>query len=73
MWDYVNGTIPKSEENAAVWTVKDQKALALIVLSVSRGQLNYVKQAETSEKSYTLQIAIQHEERFRNLYEHVHK
>lgn len=36
MWDYVNGTIPRTTENT-VWTVKDQKALALIVLSVSRG------------------------------------
>lgn len=52
MWDYVNSTIPKSEENAAVWTVKDQKALALIVLSVSRGQLNYVKRAEASEAAW---------------------
>lgn len=49
MWDYVNGTIPRTAENTAVWTVKDQKALALIVLSMSRGQLNHVKKAETSE------------------------
>lgn len=90
MWEYVNGTIPKSEENAAVWTVKDQKALALIVLSMSRGQWNYVKRVDTSkaawkraqacsrikrtsEKSYTLQTVISHEERSRNFYEHVHK
>lgn len=52
MWDYVNGTIPRTAENTAVWTVKDQKALALIVLSMSRGQLNHVKKAETSEAAW---------------------
>lgn len=52
MWEYVNGTIQRSSDNETVWIAKDQKALALIVLSVSRGQLNYVKKAETSEAAW---------------------
>lgn len=48
LWGYVSGTIIKTEENAVGWTLKDQKALALIILSVSRGQLNHVKKSETS-------------------------
>lgn len=52
LWGYVNGTMIKTDENTAVWTEKDQKALALIVLSVSRGQLNHVKRAETSRAAW---------------------
>lgn len=52
LWNYMCGAIVKTDENAAAWTVKDQKALALIVPSVSRGQLNYVKRAETSQAAW---------------------
>lgn len=53
LWGYVIvSTIVKTEENAAAWTTKDDKALALIVLNVSRGQLNLVKKAKTSKEAW---------------------
>lgn len=52
LWGYVNGAVIKTEENALAWTEKDQKALALIMLSVSRGQLNHIKRAETSKAAW---------------------
>ncbi|KMQ85317.1 retrovirus-related pol polyprotein from transposon tnt 1-94 [Lasius niger] len=52
LWGYVNGAVIKTADNTAAWTEKDQKTLELIVLSVSRGQLNHVKRAETSNAAW---------------------
>jgi len=52
LWDYVNGNAQRTAENTAMWRVKDQKALALIILSVSRGQLNHIKKTETSKVAW---------------------
>jgi len=49
LWEYVSGGIVKTEKNAEVWIIKDQKALSLIMLGVSCEQLNYVKKTETSQ------------------------
>lgn len=48
LWAYASGAEVKTEANRIEWTKKDQKALAMIMLSISRGQLNYIKKAETS-------------------------
>lgn len=53
LWSYANGSEVKTEENRVEWTRKDQKALAMITLSISRGQLNHVKKAETSHAAWT--------------------
>jgi hypothetical protein len=52
LWQYVDGTEVKPRENAHDWIKKDSKALALINLSISHSQLNYVKKAETSKGAW---------------------
>jgi len=52
LWQYVNGTEVKPEENSQEWLKKDAKALALINLSISQSQLNQVKKAETSKQAW---------------------
>lgn len=49
LWQYVDGTEVKPLENAHDWIRKGSKALALINLSISHNQLNYVKKAETAK------------------------
>jgi len=53
LWAYASGAEVKTEANSMQWTKKDQKALATIMLSISRGQLNYIKKAETSYAAWT--------------------
>ncbi|KMQ83551.1 retrovirus-related pol polyprotein from transposon tnt 1-94, partial [Lasius niger] len=52
LWQYVDGTEVKPPENAQNWIRKDSKALALINLSISHSQLNYVKKAETAKEAW---------------------
>lgn len=52
LWQYVDGTEVKPPENATEWIRKDSKALALINLSISHSQLNYVKKAETAKSAW---------------------
>jgi hypothetical protein len=52
LWQYVDGTEVKPLENAHDWIRKDSKALALINLSISHSQLNYVKKAETAKAAW---------------------
>lgn len=52
LWAYTNGTELKTEQNAVDWTKKDEKALALILLSVEESQLNHVKRAQTSLEAW---------------------
>jgi len=42
LWHYVDGSKAKPNVNAQDWLKKDAKALALINLSISQNQLNYV-------------------------------
>lgn len=52
MWQYVDGTEVKPLANAQEWIKKDSKALALINLSITHGQLNHVKKAVTSKGAW---------------------
>lgn len=60
LWKYTNGTEVLTDENSNVWISKDEKALALILLSVSKNQLNHIKKAETSYEAW---------KKLRNIYE----
>ena len=48
LWSVVDGSEIKTEENEVEWIRKD--ALALINISVTQGQLMYVKKANTSKE-----------------------
>lgn len=52
LWQYVVGSGEIIEENKPEWVRKDQKALALINLSVTYGQLNNVKKAKTAKEAW---------------------
>lgn len=52
LWQYIDGTDVKPLANAQDWIKKDSKALALINLSITHGQLNHVKKAATSKKAW---------------------
>lgn len=52
LWAYTSGTELKTEANAAAWTKKDQKALALILLTIEDGQQNHIKKAVTSMEAW---------------------
>jgi len=52
LWKYTCGTEIRTPDNSDVWKLKDEKALALILLSVSKNQLNYVKKATTSHEAW---------------------
>ncbi|XP_067215707.1 uncharacterized protein [Linepithema humile] len=60
LWKYTSGTEIRTPENSDVWTSKDEKALALILLSISKNQLNHVKKATTSHEAW---------EKLTNIYE----
>ncbi|XP_046143788.1 uncharacterized protein LOC123988317 [Osmia bicornis bicornis] len=53
LWTYVNGSNVKNEQNEVEWTSKDEKALALIILSTKENQLNHIKRAKTSKQAST--------------------
>lgn len=42
----------KNEQNQAEWILKDEKALALITLSVKSSQLNHIKRAQSSKEAW---------------------
>lgn len=52
LWKYTSGDEISTPENRAVWTSKDEKALALILLSISKNQLNHVKKVTTSHAAW---------------------
>lgn len=52
LWPYVNGGIIKSDGNEAEWNTKDEKALATILLSVSKNQINNIKKCDTSRMAW---------------------
>lgn len=52
LWSYVSGAIVKTEQNRAEWTLRDDKALALITLSVKTNQLSHIKRAQSSKEAW---------------------
>jgi len=54
LWDYVSGTIVKPEDvdAAAAWIIKDEKALALIVLDVSKMEIGHIRNQTTSKGAW---------------------
>ena len=54
LWGYTSGKIVKLETEAEAlnWTAKDEKALALIVLCVSRAELGHIRKAKTSKEAW---------------------
>ncbi|CAK9830520.1 Retrovirus-related Pol polyprotein from transposon TNT 1-94 [Anthophora retusa] len=52
LWSYVDGSEARTETNTQEWDKKDSKALALINLSITHGQLNHVKKAKTSKDAW---------------------
>lgn len=49
MWGYVDGSIERPEDASAAvqWKIKDEKALALIILSVSKNELSHIRRMTT--------------------------
>lgn len=52
LWNYVNGTTVKPEEDDAAWISKDEKALDLIILSLQPDQFNHIKGTNTSAAAW---------------------
>ncbi|KOX72925.1 hypothetical protein WN51_01943 [Melipona quadrifasciata] len=52
LWDYVNGTEIRNEENHVTWREKDEKALDLIILNIKKSQYIHIKNAETSRQAW---------------------
>jgi len=54
LWGYTSGKIeiPKTEASASNWTIKDEKALALITLSISKTELGQIRKATTSKQAW---------------------
>lgn len=54
LWKYTSGEIVKPTNAADIpaWAAKDEKALALIVLSMGKNQLNYVKKATSNKDAW---------------------
>lgn len=52
LWQYVDGTEIKPPGSAQEWIKRDAKALALINLSITHGQLNHVKKTATSREAW---------------------
>lgn len=54
LWGYTSGQTVKPEAEAAAsnWTTKDEKALALIILSVSRAELGHIRKVKTSKQAW---------------------
>lgn len=52
LWRYTSGIETRTGENNDVWLLKDEKALALILLSVSKSQLDHIKKATTSHEAW---------------------
>ncbi|XP_070524589.1 uncharacterized protein [Cardiocondyla obscurior] len=58
LWPYASGAVVKTEQNQTEWTTKDQKALALITLSVKSSQLSHIKRAESAKEAWNLLVQL---------------
>lgn len=54
LWGHVSGSVVKPVEEAKLvtWTIEDEKALALIVLGVSSGELGHIRKAVTASEAW---------------------
>lgn len=54
LWNCTSGGIVKPEEvvGALKWVTKDEKALALIILCVSKTELGHIRKATTSKQAW---------------------
>jgi len=54
LWGYVHGSIPRptGESEDAQWKARDEKALALIILSVSKNKLGHLRRVTTSKEAW---------------------
>lgn len=54
LWNYTSGGIVKPEEAAGAsnWVTKDEKALALIILCVSKAELGHIRKVKTSKQAW---------------------
>lgn len=54
LWGYVDGAIgrPTDENGQTQWKIKDEKALALIILSVSKNELGHIRRMTTSKAAW---------------------
>jgi len=54
LWGYIHGSIPRptGESEDAQWKARDEKALALIILSVSKNELGHLRRATTSKEAW---------------------
>lgn len=54
LWNYTSGGIVKPEEvvDASNWVTKDEKALALIILCVSKAELEHIRKVTTSKQAW---------------------
>lgn len=78
LWGYVASTIvkPENAEQATAWITKDEKALALIVLDVSKTEIDHIRKQTTSkgvweelEKIYKSQGLVRKAVLYRELYQ----
>ena len=51
---YIDGSIERSENASATiqWKIKDEKALALIILSVSKNELSHIRRMMSSKEAW---------------------
>lgn len=54
LWGYTSGNIvkPETETGRSDWTCKDEKALALITLSISKTELEHIRKITTSKEAW---------------------
>lgn len=54
LWGYVDGSIerPTDGNGQTQWKIKDEKALALIILSVSKNELGHIRRMTTSKEAW---------------------
>jgi len=87
LWKYTCRTEIRTLDNSDVWMSKDEKVLALILLSISKNQLNHVKKATTSHETWeklktiyesrgpmrksVLQATLSHEERTKTKHDEI--
>lgn len=58
LWGYVSGANVKRDDNDVEWLTKNDKALALIILNISKNQLSHIKKANTAKKAWEELIKI---------------
>jgi len=54
LWRYVDGSItrPTSGSEETQWKIKDEKALALVTLSISKNELGHIQRMTTAKAAW---------------------